>query len=176
MTTPQPQGLPPQTFAEWLAQPVDWDVMGNPITRSMTLHGAYMSAAEYGWNAATEALRAHLEQSSQHPAPSPAQAVDADPLDDFQEGQWWIKELDSMVAEATPDQRRAVAVVHNLLRAASNTCQPQVQQGGSDAREALRLGVECLRNWKILHPEDFDELDERAVALLKAALATKERK
>ena len=74
MTTPQPQGLPPQTFAEWLAQPVDWDVMGNPITRSMTLHGAYMSAAEYGWNAATEALRAHLEQSSQHPTPSPAQA------------------------------------------------------------------------------------------------------
>lgn len=39
-------------------------------------------------------------------------------------------------------------------------------------REALRMGVECLRNQKSLHPEDFDELDERAVALLKAALAT----
>lgn len=56
----------------------------------------------------------------QHPAPSPAQAVDA------------VDEL----------------------------------------REALRMGVECLRNQKSLHPEDFDELDERAVALLKAALAT----
>jgi len=40
------------------------------------------------------------------------------PLEDFQEGQWWVHELDCMVArQSTPDQRRAVAVVHHLLRA-----------------------------------------------------------
>ena len=43
-----------------------------------------------------------------------------DPLADFQEGQWWIKELDAFARQdfATNDQKRAVAVVHNLLRAA----------------------------------------------------------
>ncbi|HQV49092.1 MAG TPA: hypothetical protein PLF10_07395 [Dokdonella sp.] len=32
--------------------------------------------------------------------------------------EWWVKELDGIQAsqEATPDQKRAVAVVHNLLR------------------------------------------------------------
>lgn len=40
------------------------------------------------------------------------------PLEDFQEGQWWVHELDCMVArQSTPDQARAVAVVHHLLRA-----------------------------------------------------------
>lgn len=37
-------------------------------------------------------------------------------VDEFTEGQWWIIELDNMVKLATPDQKRAVAVVHNLLR------------------------------------------------------------
>ena len=39
------------------------------------------------------------------------------PLDHFREGQWWVQELDAMVKGASSDQRRAVAVVHNLLRA-----------------------------------------------------------
>lgn len=38
------------------------------------------------------------------------------PLCEFKEGQWWVQELDAMAKGATPDQRRAVAVVHNLLR------------------------------------------------------------
>ena len=43
-----------------------------------------------------------------------------DNLQDFQEGQWWVKELDAMAnAEtATPEQKRAVAVVHNMLKVA----------------------------------------------------------
>lgn len=43
-----------------------------------------------------------------------------DPITDFQEGQWWVAELDGMAqAEgATPDQKRAVAVVHHMLRTA----------------------------------------------------------
>jgi hypothetical protein len=38
-----------------------------------------------------------------------------DKLSDFQEGQWWVKELDELVKNGTSDQKRAVAVVHNLL-------------------------------------------------------------
>jgi hypothetical protein len=43
------------------------------------------------------------------------------PLIDFQEGQWWVKELDavSSLPGATPDLKRAVAVVHHMLRSAS---------------------------------------------------------
>lgn len=39
-------------------------------------------------------------------------------VSDFREGQWWVKELDAIFAspDASPDQKRAVAVVHNLLR------------------------------------------------------------
>lgn len=42
------------------------------------------------------------------------------PLRDFQEGQWWIQELDAMAASitATDNQKRAVSTVHHLLRAA----------------------------------------------------------
>lgn len=36
--------------------------------------------------------------------------------DVFEAGQWWVSELESAVANGTPDQQRAVAVVHNLLR------------------------------------------------------------
>lgn len=38
------------------------------------------------------------------------------PLSDFQEGQWWVKELDAM--PGTDDQKRAIAVVHHMLRSA----------------------------------------------------------
>lgn len=52
---------------------------------------------------------------------------DATPLLEFREGQWWVKELDLLTAvssgskvEVTPDMKRAVAVVHDLLRAVAN--------------------------------------------------------
>ncbi len=49
-----------------------------------------------------------------------ARASGDEPLTEFQEGQWWIAELDAMVKDAgTDDQKRAVAVVHHLLRASS---------------------------------------------------------
>ncbi len=35
-------------------------------------------------------------------------------LAEFQEGQWWVKELDDMTV--TSEQMRAMAVVHNLLK------------------------------------------------------------
>lgn len=38
-------------------------------------------------------------------------------LTEFNEGQWWVKELDAMkdLPGASPDQKRAVAVVHHML-------------------------------------------------------------
>ena len=47
-----------------------------------------------------------------HAQPATAKVV----LDDvFDESQWWFKELEAAVATGTPDQKRAVAVVRNLL-------------------------------------------------------------
>ena len=38
-------------------------------------------------------------------------------IQDFCEGQWWIKELDDIVKDGTPDQKRAVyGVVRALMR------------------------------------------------------------
>jgi len=44
----------------------------------------------------------------------------AETVSDFAEGQWWLQELDAMVASGTDDQKRAVAVVRNLLRTAQS--------------------------------------------------------
>ncbi|QDH83412.1 hypothetical protein [Achromobacter phage Motura] len=43
-----------------------------------------------------------------------------EPLGHFQEGQWWINELDAWAKQpgTTDDQKRAVAVVHHMLRSA----------------------------------------------------------
>lgn len=50
------------------------------------------------------------------------------PLSDFAEGQWWVQELDAMVASGTLDQKRAVAVVHHMLRAAAGVKVPGAAQ------------------------------------------------
>lgn len=71
----------------------------------------------------TEAARvidyAVLSLKEQQPAQAEIPAPpDTEPLGSFEEGQWWVKELDALVHRgATPDQVRAVAVVHRLLRA-----------------------------------------------------------
>lgn len=44
-------------------------------------------------------------------------------LREFQEGQWWLKELDEAVAYGTDDQKRAVAVVRNMLHVAAIVAQ-----------------------------------------------------
>lgn len=41
-----------------------------------------------------------------------------EPLTNFSEGQWWVKELDAVAVSGTAEQKRAVAVVHHLLAAA----------------------------------------------------------
>lgn len=53
-------------------------------------------------------LRAILE------APAPT-GPSGDKLSDFSDDQWWLPELDAAVENGTHDQKRAVAVVRNLL-------------------------------------------------------------
>ena len=42
-----------------------------------------------------------------------------EPLVNFQEGQWWVAELDRAALTGADDFKRAVAVVHHMLRAAA---------------------------------------------------------
>lgn len=61
--------------------------------------------------------------------PQPSAAQDA-PDEMFEEGQWWLLELDSAVGNGTPEQKRAMAVVHNLLshwQRAQSSPQPTAQ-------------------------------------------------
>ena len=55
------------------------------------------------------------QERAQSAAVSGAQAAQSASDDVFEEGQWWLEELDSIVANGTPTQRRAMAVVRNLL-------------------------------------------------------------
>jgi excisionase family DNA binding protein len=53
-------------------------------------------------------------------APAARWPIGLTPLSDFEQGQWWLNELDRMAnmprSALTDDLRRAVAVVHNLMR------------------------------------------------------------
>lgn len=54
-----------------------------------------------------------------------------DPLSEFQEGQWWVAELDKAAGSvgAADDFKRAVAVVHHMLRSAADAlAQPAAQR------------------------------------------------
>ena len=75
-------------------------------------------------------------------------------IHDFRAGQWWVKELDGILGspspDVTPDQKRAVAVVHNLLRHVANlgrvTAQAaltpeQAEKADEAVREALGFKV-----------------------------------
>lgn len=41
--------------------------------------------------------------------------------DKFEKSQWWVEEIDNALHNGTEEQRRAVAVLHNLLDQISNT-------------------------------------------------------
>jgi hypothetical protein len=59
--------------------------------------------------------------------PAPVQGPSGDYLSDFQEGQWWLAELDAAVVNGTPAQRSAVAVVRNLLATVVANTTPAAQ-------------------------------------------------
>lgn len=42
--------------------------------------------------------------------------------DTFERGQWWVLEIENALAEGTDEQRRAVAVLHNLLAQIAEGC------------------------------------------------------
>lgn len=66
------------------------------------------------------------------------------PLGDFQEGQWWVLELDAAAQkhDATSDFKRAVAVVHHLLRAiAAHSPNPASGTSEQQAGEAVAWHV-----------------------------------
>jgi len=98
------------------------------------------------------ALRDKWEQQASEPLSSNhiAQSSELVPLssgpqsqvqgDSFQEGQWWLSELDAMAKNATPDQKRAVAVVHNLLRVIA--AWPQASEPSKD--DPLQGAVDWL--------------------------------
>lgn len=72
----------------------------------------------------------------------PVAGPSGDFLTDFQDGQWWLSELDSTVANGTPDQKRAVAVVRNLL--ATIAAQPKQEQGGIEIELALHQLIDKI--------------------------------
>ena len=86
------------------------------------------------------------------------------PLADFQEGQWWVNELDAMASHpigqairVTPDMRRAVAVVHNLLRAATAPQpSPTAQAADSAGWDADRI-VKWSDRIQRAHPKSEPE-------------------
>jgi len=73
------------------------------------------SVPERSWSADGETVV--LKNYDKHPYYTTPQIAgpSGDTLSDFRDGQWWVKELDAVVANGTNDQRRAVAVVRNLL-------------------------------------------------------------
>jgi hypothetical protein len=67
----------------------------------------------------------HTKDTQALVAPLQLAGPSGDCLSDFQEGQWWLAELDAVVANGTHDQKRAMAVVRNLLATvAANTTPP----------------------------------------------------
>lgn len=77
-----------------------------------------------------------------------SEQAQADVVSDFHDGQWWMQELDAMVANGTPDQKRAVAVVRNLIRTAN--AQPS-QQG-----KAVTDGYALVPTRMYVSPEQWD--------------------
>lgn len=80
-----------------------------------------------------------------------AQHGDADPLSEFQEGQWWVLALDRMAQSATDlDQKRAVAVVHHLLRSAAIA-----QRAGSGEARPVEKERADFEDWYCTHAFNY---------------------
>ena len=70
-----------------------------------------------------------------------------DCIDDFQEGQWWLAELDSVVKNGTDDQKRSVAVVRNLLKTAHSEIDALKEQA-----RVMREALEAIAEPYSKHP------------------------
>jgi hypothetical protein len=73
---------------------------------------------------------------------------------DFQEGQWWVQELDSSARNGSDEFKRAVAVVHHLLRV---TAAPQAECAPRALTEEEIERITCEEYAKRQgHESDFD--------------------
>ena len=120
-------------------EPVAWRVTG---AGGLTVTPEYPKWAEDDSRLLIESLYtapqpAPAQDVAQLPPLGEASAAQSAPIDVFEEGQWWLVELDSIVANGTPDQKRAMAVVRNLL-----SCWQRTQSAG--VLGALREAVEYL--------------------------------
>lgn len=120
--------------------------------------------------------------SSTEPASPVALSDSGDQLTDFQEGQWWVAELDALARSpsATDDQKRAVAVVHNFLNITAKlaTPTPAVAVPGSLTDEQIVRSLVSSRTERDqrIAVEDMAQGGEMVVTLedlrAVAALAT----
>lgn len=99
------------------------------------------SSAQSDLYAAATVWRKHL-----------APPVERRETEEFCEGQWWLEELDTMVKTGTPNQKRAVAVVRNMMG----------QLAGAQAEEH----PECFCVEHGLHIEALQQRLAEAEALL----------
>lgn len=111
-------------ICEFAADVANLSMMLTDICGALNLFAAAQPADQQGEPVAWMAMNRHGYPDKclpsdpegfpvyRHAQPATAKAV----LDDvFDESQWWFKELEAAVAKGTPDQKRAVAVVQNLL-------------------------------------------------------------
>ena len=127
-------------------------------------HGQYCRAGsgEYEKTFAYRAWQAACRAPTM-PEEAPVQPPTTDPLKDFQEGQWWVVELDKIAnlssgstVIVTADMKRAIAVVHHMLRSASYTAP---HTGGATAAW-LRPVSELLGHISDVLPDNaFDKID-----------------
>lgn len=86
----------------------------------------------------------------------------------FEEGQWWVTELDALVSDGSPNQKRAMAVVHNML-----SCWRRDQSPGAQEPVAWRRAIyhaeECLTGCLAM-PDIARNLDTETVRKIIAEL------
>jgi hypothetical protein len=107
----------------------------------------------------------------------------ADPLSDFQEGQWWVLELDKMVASlpVEPEHfefKRAVACVHHMLRSARQALSAapvdlasQTQQARAWEAVAAALDI-AMPDWRTL---SMRGVESACIAIGRLALSAAPR-
>ena len=85
----------------------------------------------YQWAMDAEEVIRELVRAVSRSRPPSTTEPSCEALADFQEGQWWVNELDAVASHplgaqiyVTADMKRAVAAVHHLLRSARKHEQP----------------------------------------------------
>ncbi len=119
----------PASPVRGLSKPAEQPAQDPTVTRDQ-IFNIYCDDKNAGdWHRPQENYEAGYRKGFSDAQPSHAE---------FQEGQWWLKELDALVANGTPDQKRAVyGVVRNLMRVAN------AQSATSEVKEHCKIGDKC---------------------------------